>query len=110
MTLPRRTIRLSDAEWAAGQAKAHSRGETLTEVLRRLLAGYLVGDAGELSDYGTEYRATPRDADGSLTVEGITGRYDDVRRLYPARHWILEERTVSPYKPATRRSTVSGRW
>ncbi|WP_157931605.1 hypothetical protein [Mycobacteroides abscessus] len=41
-----------DAEWDAGHAKAQS----LTDVLRRLLAGYLVGNAHDLTDYGTEYR------------------------------------------------------
>lgn len=36
---PRRTLRIPDAEWDAGHAKAQSQGETLTDVLRRLLAG-----------------------------------------------------------------------
>lgn len=104
MTTPRRTVRIPDAEWDAGHVRAQSEGETLTDVLRRLLAGYLVGNAEGLSDYQTEYRVIPRDADSSLTVEGITGRYDDVRRLYPAKQWRLEERTVSPYKASTRKS------
>lgn len=98
---PRRTIRMSDEEWSAGHTKAQSQGETITEVLRRLLAGYLVSDASGL-DYGVEYRAVPKDADSSLAVQYITGRYEDVRRLYPAKHWHLEERTVSPFKPASR--------
>jgi len=102
---PRRTIRMSDEEWAAGHAKAHQRGETLTEVLRRLLAGYLVNDPSGL-DYQVEYRAIPRDVGPrtSLVAEHIRGRYEDVRRIYPAKHWHLEERTVSPYKSATRKS------
>lgn len=104
MTTPRRTIRMSDEEWAAGHAKAQAEGETLTEVLRRLLAGYLVGNAQGLSDYAVEYRAVPKDADSSLSVEYITGRYEDVRRIYPPKHWHLEERTVSPYKSASRKS------
>jgi len=110
MSTPRRTIRMSDEEWAAGHAKAGAEGETLTEVLRRLLAGYLVGNAKGLNEYGVEYRAVPRDPSltaaqrDELTVDGITGRYEDVRRLYPAKHWHLEERTVSPYKSATRKS------
>lgn len=104
MSTPRRTVRIPDSEWDAGHAKAQAQGETLTDVLRRLLAGYLVGNADELSDYGTEYRATPRDADSSLTVECITGRFEDVRRLYPPKHWRLEERTVSPYKASSRRA------
>lgn len=80
------------------------RGETLADALRRLLAGYLVGNADELSGYGTEYRATPKDADSTLTVEGITGRFEEVRRLYPPKHWHLEERTVSPYRASSLRS------
>lgn len=102
MRTPRRTVRIPDAEWDAGHAIAQSQGETLTDVLRRLLGGYLVGNASELSDYGTEYRAIPKDADRSLTVECITGRFEDVRRLYPAKHWHLEERTVSPYRPISK--------
>lgn len=98
---PRRTIRMSDAEWTAGHTKAQSQGETITEVLRRLLSGYLVDNASGL-DYGVEYRAVPKDADSSLAVEGITGSFEDVRRIYPAKHWHLEERTVSPFKPASR--------
>ena len=98
---PRRTIRMSDEEWNAGHAKARQRGETITEVMRRLLAGYLVSDSSGL-DYGVEYRAVPKDADASLAVDGITGSFEDVRRLYPAKHWHLEERTVSPFKPASR--------
>jgi hypothetical protein len=94
---------MSDEEWAAGHTKAQAHGETLTAVLRQLLAGYLVGDASGL-DYDVEYRAVPKDADSSLAVQYISGRYEDVRRIYPAKHWHLEERTVSPYKPASRRS------
>ncbi|MCX8559030.1 hypothetical protein OS121_28725 [Mycolicibacterium mucogenicum] len=104
MSTPRRTVRIPDAEWDAGHAKAQSQGETLTDVLRRLLADYLVGNADELGDYGTEYRATPKDADSALTVEYITGRFEDVRRLYPPKNWHLEERTVSPYKASSRRA------
>ena len=101
---------MSDEEWAAGHTKAQADGETLTEVLRRLLAGYLVGNAQGLENYGVEYRAVPRDSSltaaqrDELTVDRVTGRYEDVRRLYPAKHWHLEERTVSPYKSATRKS------
>lgn len=63
---PRRTLRISDSEWNAGHAKAQSCGETLTDALRRLLAGYLFGNADELSDYGTAYQATQRDAASSI--------------------------------------------
>lgn len=105
MTSPRRrTLRIPDSEWDAGHAKAQAQGETLTDVLRRLLASYLVGNAQDLNDYGTEYRATPKGADSSLTVECITGRFEDVRRLYPPKLWHLEERTVSPYKASSRRT------
>lgn len=102
--IPRRTIRMSDAEWAAGHTKAQANGETLTEVLRRLLSAYLADDVAGLDGYTTEYRAIPRGADESLAVGGISGPYDVVRRLFPAKHWFLEERTVSPYGPASRRS------
>jgi hypothetical protein len=101
-------VRFSDEEWTAGHAKAQAEGETLTEVLRRLLAGYLMGKAEGLEKYGVEYRAVPKDSSltalqrAGLTVERITGSYEDVRRLYPNKHWYLEERTVSPYKPALR--------
>ena len=101
---PRRTIRMSNEEWDAGHTQAQAQGETLTAVLRRLLAGYLMNHSANLSDYEVEYRAIPRDADSSLEVAHITGRYEDVRRIYPAKHWHLEERTVSPYKSATRKS------
>ncbi|MGB3013237.1 MAG: hypothetical protein WBB41_01340 [Candidatus Nanopelagicales bacterium] len=101
---PRRTVRFSDEEWSAGHTKAQAQGDTLTDVLRRLLSGYLVGHSDGL-DYEVEYRAVPKDADSSLVVQYISGRYEDVRRIYPAKHWHLEERTVSPYKPASRRSS-----
>ncbi|MCV7130860.1 hypothetical protein [Mycolicibacterium vanbaalenii] len=53
---PRRTIRISDEEWAAGHAKARQCGETLTEVMCQPLAGYLVSDAYGL-DWNVEHRA-----------------------------------------------------
>lgn len=102
MSTRRRTIRMSDSEWTAGHTKAQSQGETLTEVLRRLLASYLI-DGATGPDYSIEYRAVPKNADSALTVDGITGSFDDVRRLYPAKHWHLEERTVSPYRSAPSR-------
>lgn len=104
---PRRTIRLADEVWEAGHAKAETEGVTLTEVLRRLLDGYLL-DQG-LEGYGYEYRAIPNDQSltgaerEELTVLGITGHYADIRRLYPHKHWLLEERAVSDYRPAQRR-------
>jgi DNA-binding GntR family transcriptional regulator len=107
---PRRTVRFADEVWEAGQAKAEAQGETLTEVLRRLLDSYLVDNHQGLHGYSYEYRAVPKDLTltdaerQELTVDGIAGRYDDVRRLYPAKHWHLDERTVSPYKSATHKS------
>lgn len=50
---PRRTVRISDAEWDAGHAKAPSEGDNLTSVLRRLLEGCLAG-------HRIEYRATSK--------------------------------------------------
>lgn len=106
----RRTVRYADLAWAAGQAKAKAEGQTLAEVLRGLLDGYLVNRHQGLHGYGYEYRAIPKDhaltddQRAALTVDGITGRYDDVRRLYPAKHWLLQERTVSGYQNATRKT------
>lgn len=60
-TTPRRTVRFSDEEWTAGHVKAKAEGQTLTEVLRRLLGGYLVGNVHGLDDYAVEYRAVPGD-------------------------------------------------
>jgi hypothetical protein len=34
---PRRTLRVPDAEWNAGHARAQGEGDNLTSVLRRLL-------------------------------------------------------------------------
>ncbi|MCA2247563.1 hypothetical protein JF729_07100 [Mycobacterium intracellulare] len=106
----RRTVRYADLAWAAGQAKAKAEGQTLAEVLRGLLDGYLADRHQGLHGYGYEYRAVPKDPTltdaqrATLTVDGITGRYEDVRRLYPAKHWLLQERTVSGYKNATRKT------
>lgn len=105
----RRTLRFDDAPWEAGQAKADADGETLTEVLRRLLDAYLADNHHGLDGYHYEYRATPKDPTlndterAEQTVEGITGRFDLVRRLYPAKTWSLEERVVSTYRPPTRK-------
>ncbi|AKC38000.1 hypothetical protein [Mycobacteroides chelonae] len=93
---PRRTVRIPDYEWRAGHSKAQGEGDNLTNVIRRLLRGYLSGST-------IEYLATPIDPAMGQPVSGITGRYNDVRRLYPARHWCLEERDVSGYRPAARR-------
>lgn len=107
---PRRTVRFDDDQWEAGQVKAAADGETLTEVLRWLLDAYLANNHHGLDGYHYEYRATPKapalndTARAELTVDGITGHFDDVRRHYPAKTWLLEERIVSHYRPATRKS------
>lgn len=107
--MTRRTFRLSDADWKAGHRRAGEAGETLTDVLRRLLSSYLV-DGPPVDGYTFEYRAIPTTASLSpsqrddLTVEGIRGPYADVRHLYPPNAWRLEERTVSSYRPAARKS------
>jgi predicted HicB family RNase H-like nuclease len=38
---PRRTIRISDALWAAAVAKAAERGESVSDILRRALERYV---------------------------------------------------------------------
>ncbi|MCT7372672.1 hypothetical protein [Mycolicibacterium llatzerense] len=107
---PRRTVRFDDAQWEAGQAKAAANNETLAEVLRWLLDAYLTDNHHDLAGYTYQYRATPKDQSLSdtdrenLTVGAITGPFDEVRRHYPARTWLLEERIVAPYRPATRKS------
>lgn len=93
---PRRTVRVPGHEWDAGHSKAQDEGDNLTNVIRRLLRGYLSGSS-------IEYLATPKNPSISKPVSGITGRYEDVRKLYPAKHWRLEERDVSGYRPAGRR-------
>lgn len=37
---PLRAVRISQEVWAAAQAKAHERGETVSEVIRRALVRY----------------------------------------------------------------------
>lgn len=106
--MTRRTFRLSDEDWAAGHARATADGEHLTDVIRRLLSGYLV-DGGVGEGYEFRYRAVPttpglsEDQREALTVSWISGRFEDVRRLYPSRSWRLEECTVSSYRPAVRK-------
>jgi hypothetical protein len=68
----------------------------LIATLLALLAGYLVGDADGRCDYQVECRAVLRHADDLVdrpnASKCITGLFeDDVRRLYPAKHWQLEE-------------------
>lgn len=101
----RRTFRASDEEWNAALAAAARNGETLAAVLRRLLIEYTMGQPAGLDGYSTEYRATSADpvGDAPHVLTGLTGPLDEVRRLYPARQWHLEERDVSPYRPVKRR-------
>jgi hypothetical protein len=103
--VPRRTIRIPDEEWNAAMAAASRTGDTLSTVIRRALTAYTMGQAGEVADFHTEYRATSKLdlADGPAVVTGITGALDTVRQLYPANRWHLEERDVSPYRASRRR-------
>ena len=39
--MPMRSVRVSDAAWAAAQAKADERGENLSEVIRKALDRYV---------------------------------------------------------------------
>lgn len=94
---PRRTIRIPDDEWESGQQAAEANGENLSAVIRRRVADYVDG--------GTtmEYRATSRTIP-SLVIDSIAGDIDDVRGHFPAKHWLLEGREVSGYRPVGRRS------
>lgn len=95
---PRRSLRVPDTEWDAAAAAASHNGETLTAVIRRELVRY--AQAGANPDAAIiEYRATPKDERLSA-VDGITGPFEAIRATYPSRHWTLEERTVSGYRPA----------
>lgn len=95
---PRRSLRVPDSEWDAAALAASHNGETLTAVIRRELVRY--AQAGANPDVALiEYRATPKD-ERLCAVDGITGPFEAVRATYPSRHWILEERTVSGYRPA----------
>ncbi|GAT07736.1 uncharacterized protein RMCN_0869 [Mycolicibacterium novocastrense] len=98
---PRRSVRVPDEIWDPAVAAASAAGETITAVIRRALARYALEGGG---DAEVEYRATPKD-DRFDAVTNIVGAYEDVRRLYPARRWVLEERTVSGYRPAGRQRT-----
>lgn len=94
---PRRTIRIPDAEWEAGQQAAEANGEPLSAVIRRRVADYVDGEMA------LEYRATSRTR-ASLVVEHISGDLDEVRGHFPAKYWLLEAREVSGYRAVGRRS------
>ncbi|MFW0153977.1 hypothetical protein ACNUDN_29890 [Mycobacterium sp. smrl_JER01] len=102
---PRRSLRVPDSEWDAAATAASRNGETLTAVIRRELVRY--AQSSDAPDAAlVEYRATPKD-ERFAAVVGITGPLEAVRATYPSRHWILEERTISGYRPA--RASGSGR-
>lgn len=101
----RRTIRIADQLWTPGQAKAARGGETITDVVRRLLAEWLLDDADPNHGYLTEYCAIPKTGNPALAVEGVRGHYDEVRRLFPPALWQLKERDVSPYRDTRRPGT-----
>lgn len=94
---PRRTIRIPDDEWESGMAAAEANGESLSAVIRRRIADYAAGAAK------VEYRATSR-SDPGLVVRNITGQIDEVRSLFPAKHWHVESREVTGYRPVGRRA------
>lgn len=107
----RRTIRIADEIWMPGQAKAAQGGETITDVIRRLLAEWLLNNADPKHGYTTEYCAIPKAGNRALAVEGVRSHYDEVRRLFPPALWQLKERDVSPYRdtrrPGTRTTSTS---
>lgn len=92
-------IRIPADEWDAATARAEQDGRTLTDITRHLLGAYR--DAG----LQTEYRATPTDPDLGRTVDNIAGEYSDIRRLFPAKHWDIDEREVFGYQPVRRTTT-----
>ncbi len=94
---PRRTIRIPDDEWESALAAAEANGESLSAVIRRRIADYAQGAAT------VEYRATSR-TNPALVVENVTGPIDEVRSLFPARHWHVEVRESTGYRPVGRRS------
>lgn len=94
---PRRTIRIPDDEWESGLSAAEANGESLSAVIRRRVADYAEGAVT------VEYRATSRTNPG-LVVEKITGSLDDVRSHFPPKHWHVDSREVTGYRPVGRRS------
>lgn len=98
---PRRTLRIPDNEWNAGHAKARGEGDSLTNVLRRLLAGYLAG-------HQVKYQATSkRTVNGAAQViRGLEGPLGEIERLYRPSQWTIEEYDVSPPRPVNRRRSA----
>lgn len=94
---PRRTLRVPDDEWMAGHAKAQSEGDNLTNVLRRLLNGYIAG-------HQIKYQATSkRTVNGvAQVIRGLEGPLEDIERLYRPAQWTIEEYDVSPPRPVQR--------
>lgn len=101
MTLtPRRTVRIPDDEWDAGHAKAHSEGDNLASVLRRLLAGYIAGRR-------IEYQATSKATINSeqQVVRGLVGPLDEIEQIYRPSQRVIEEYDVSPPRPVRGKPT-----
>lgn len=94
---PRRSIRIPDDEWEAGLRAAEANGETLSAVIRRRVAAYTDGATR------VEYRATSR-TKPELVIENITGELEDIRGHFPAKHWLVEGRETTGYRPVGRRS------
>lgn len=98
-TTPRRTVRIPDAEWDAGHAKAHGEGDNLTSVIRRLLTGYIAG-------HRIEYQATSKTSVNGQpqVIRGLVGPLDEIEQLYRPSRWIIEEYDVSPLRPVKRKA------
>lgn len=94
---PRRSIRIPDDEWDAGLRAAEANGEALSAVIRRRVADYTNGGTT------VEYRATSR-TKPELVVENITGELVDIRGHFPAKHWLVEIRETTGYRPVGART------
>lgn len=91
---PRRTVRIPDDEWDAGQRAAAANNDNLSAVIRRGIADYAKGSPV------VEYRATSRTIAG-LVVD-VAADLADVRAHFPARYWTLDAREVGALRPARR--------
>ncbi|WP_195165901.1 hypothetical protein [Mycobacteroides abscessus] len=89
-------IRIPADEWDATVARANEDGRTINEVAAHLLRAY------HQCGIRTEYRATPIDPQLGRTVDNIAGEHSDVRRLFPAKYWDIDEREVFGYQPVRR--------
>ncbi|WP_100513980.1 hypothetical protein [Mycobacteroides abscessus] len=91
----RRTVRFTDEQWAALGKRAADEGESMTDIIHRL-----IDEPEGLADYSIEYRAVPREGTIGHPVAGLFGEYDDVRELFPAMNWRIQERDVSVWYEA----------